>query len=85
MASIEYESIKDKPKFDEAISMMAREDNSLKFEENKDTTQLVVSGLGELHLEVMRDRLESDFGVRAKLGKMRVAYREGISSDVTIE
>ena len=57
---------------------MMREDNSLRIEENKETSQLIVSGLGELHLEVFRDRLLSEFGLKIKLGKMRVTYRESI-------
>ena len=40
---------------------------------------MLVSGLGELHLEVLRDRIELEYGIKAELGKMRVAYRESVS------
>lgn len=41
---------------------------------------MIISGLGELHLEVIKDRLELDFNVKVKLGKMKVSYRESIST-----
>ena len=40
---------------------------------------MLVSGLGELHLEVLRDRIEIEYGIKSTLGRMRVAYRESIS------
>jgi elongation factor G len=40
----------------------------------------LVSGLGELHLEILRDRIEIEYGIKSDLGKMRVAYRESIAS-----
>ena len=39
----------------------------------------MVSGLGELHLEILRDRIEIEYGIKAELGRMRVAYRESLS------
>jgi translation elongation factor EF-G len=43
---------------------------------------LIVSGLGELHLEILRDRIEIEYGIKAELGKMRVAYRESVGKTV---
>ena len=82
MASIECESLKDRPQLETAIKYIEREDTSLRFEENKETSQLIVRGLGELHLEVMMDRMKQDFGVKAKLGKMKVSYRECIQNSI---
>ena len=47
-------------------------------QEDEETGQVLISGLGELHLEVLRDRIEIEYGINADLGKMRVAYRESI-------
>jgi len=52
IASVEYESLKDKQGFDQACAILTREDPSLRVEENEETGQILVSGLGELHLEV---------------------------------
>jgi len=46
---------------------------------------LIVSGLGELHLEILRDRIEIEYGIKADLGKMRVAYRESVGKPVSGE
>lgn len=46
---------------------------------------MLVSGLGELHLEVLRDRIEIEYGINASLGRMRVAYRESISNTLMEE
>jgi elongation factor G len=43
---------------------------------------LIVSGLGELHLEILRDRIEIEYGIKAELGRMRVAYRESVGKSV---
>lgn len=45
---------------------------------DEETGQLIVSGLGELHLEILRDRIFIEYGIRADLGRMRVAYRESV-------
>ena len=53
--------------------------------EDEETGQLLVSGLGELHLEVLRDRIEIEYGIKASLGRMRVAYRESIAESTQKE
>ena len=50
---------------------------------NQDTGQTVLSGMGELHLEIIHDRLKRDFGVDCSLGRLQVAYREAPSVEVT--
>jgi len=78
VASIEYNSFEEKSKLDKACATLTKEDPSLIVEENEETGQILVYGLGELHLEVFRDRLESEFGVKIRLGKTRVSYRESV-------
>jgi elongation factor G len=46
---------------------------------------VLISGLGELHLEILRDRIQIDYNINAQLGPMRVAYRESIGQDKDIE
>ena len=46
---------------------------------------MIVSGLGELHLEILRDRIEIEYGIKAELGRMRVAYRESVGKKVQSE
>lgn len=53
--------------------------------EDEQTGQIIVSGMGELHLEILRDRIELDYGLKAELGKMRVAFRESFSQKQTVE
>ncbi|EAS05318.2 elongation factor Tu GTP-binding domain protein (macronuclear) [Tetrahymena thermophila SB210] len=84
MASLEYNSLKDKPLIDQALQVICREDNSLLVKDDNETGQIIVQGLGELHLEILRDRLETEFNLPTKLGKMRVTYRESISEPYEI-
>lgn len=79
-SNLEYESLKDKPKLDQALRELTREDSSLLVKEDEETGQLLISGLGELHLEIIKDRLNLDYGLKVNLGKFRVAYRESVSN-----
>lgn len=76
--SIEAEMSKDKQELQNILFNLSREDPSIQVQEDEETGQLLVSGLGELHLEVLRDRIEIEYGIKAELGKMRVAYRESV-------
>ena len=67
---------------DHALSCLTREDPSLRVSTNQDTGQTVLSGMGELHLEIIHDRLKRDFKVDCSLGKLQVAYREAPSVQV---
>lgn len=78
--SIEAELSRDKQELENILFALSREDPSLHVKEDEETGQLLVSGLGELHLEVLRDRIQIEYGINATLGRMRVAYRESIGS-----
>ena len=67
---------------DHALSCLTREDPSLRVSTNHDTGQTVLSGMGELHLEIIHDRLRRDFKVDCSIGKLQVAYREAPSVEV---
>lgn len=77
--SIEAEMSQDKQELEQILFNLSREDPSIHIKEDEETGQLLVTGLGELHLEVLRDRIEIEFGIKSQLGRMRVAYRESIS------
>jgi len=76
--SIEAELSRDQNKLAQVIHDLTYEDPSITVTESKDTGQLQISGMGELHLEILRDRIELDYGIIADLGSMRVAYRESV-------
>jgi elongation factor G len=73
---VEPKSTVDRDKLRQALARLSHEDPSLHQREDEDTGQWMVSGMGELHLEVALHRLASDFNVIANMGKPRVAYRE---------
>ncbi|MEW4454633.1 elongation factor G [Bremerella sp. JC817] len=85
--AIEPESSADRDKLSDTLGMMRRQDPTFAANENKDTGQTIISGMGELHLEVIRHRLLRDFKLNVKVHKPRVSYREtvGKSAKVTGE
>ncbi|MBI1248207.1 elongation factor G [bacterium] len=85
--AIEPESSADRDKLSETLAMMRRQDPTFAANENPDTGQTIISGMGELHLEVIRHRLLRDFKLNVKVHKPRVSYREtiGASAKVTGE
>ena len=60
------------------LKMLQIEDPSLRLKDDNETGQTVISGLGELHLEIIRDRIEIEYGIKAVLGKLRVSFRESV-------
>ncbi len=84
-ASIEAGAGTEPKKLGAAIAKMIIEDPSLKLRTDIDTGQSIIGGSGELHLEVMVSRLESEHGVSVRLGKPEVAFRETITQSVTAE
>jgi len=83
--AIEPKTKVDQVKIEEALSKLADEDPTFKVDYNQETGQTVISGMGELHLEVIVGRLFSEFRVGAKVGKPRVAYKETITIPVRVE
>jgi len=83
--AIEPKTRADQNKMDEALQKLTEEDPTFKVDYNKETGQTVISGMGELHLEVILNRLLAEFKVGAKVGKPRVAYKETITIPVEAE
>ncbi|RIB25424.1 P-loop containing nucleoside triphosphate hydrolase protein [Gigaspora rosea] len=78
---VEAAGISEEKPLEEALKNILREDLSLHVHVDKDSGQTLISGMGELHLEIVKDRLLNDFKVKAKLGKMRISYRETVIDD----
>ena len=83
--AIEPKTKADQDKMWGALSNLAEEDPTFKVNYNQETGQTVISGMGELHLDVLASRLLSEFRVGAKVGKPRVAYKETITVPVQTE
>ncbi|KAG0725484.1 Ribosome-releasing factor 2, mitochondrial [Chionoecetes opilio] len=74
--SVEAPSASHQKALDEALAQLQREDPSLHVTQDEETGQTVLSGMGELHLEIIRDRIVKEYKVEAELGPLQVAYRE---------
>jgi elongation factor G len=83
--AIEPKTNQDQDKLGEALHKLTEEDPTFKVNYNKETGQTVISGMGELHLDVIVSRMMSEFKVGAKVGKPRVAFKETITSPVKAE
>ena len=83
--AIEPQSSADKDKLAQALAMLARSDPTFNFRIDAETGQTIISGMGELHLEVICHRLERDMNVAVRVGKPRVAYRETIAGSCEAE
>ncbi len=79
---VEPKFSKDKDKLDEVLDMLCREDQTLRRASAEDTGQRLLSGMGELHLEVSLKRVTTDFNVEIRCGEPRVAYRETLKAAV---
>jgi elongation factor G len=82
--SLEPETRDDGERLSRAMSRLLREDPSLRVKVDSETGQNILSGMGELHLEIIVDRLLREFQVRAKVGEPEVAYRETITKPIKI-
>lgn len=78
--AIEPETLSDKDKLLETLAIMSREDPTFTSHEDSETGQLIISGMGELHLDVLVTRMKEDFGVKANVGSPQVTYRESVST-----
>jgi elongation factor G len=80
--AIEPKSTADQDKMGEALRKLAEEDPTFKVTSNEQTGQTIIGGMGELHLEVLVDRMMREYKVQANVGRPRVAYRESITRPV---
>ncbi|MCW5801684.1 MAG: elongation factor G [Deltaproteobacteria bacterium] len=76
--AIEAENAAAKERLDFALGKMAEEDPTFRTREDADTGQTLISGMGELHLEIIVDRMKREYGVQARAGKPQVVYRETV-------
>jgi elongation factor G len=76
--AIEADNASAKERLDFALGKMAEEDPTFRVKEDADTGQTLISGMGELHLEIIVDRMKREYGVQARAGKPQVVYRETV-------
>ena len=77
--ALEPESMSEKDKMNETLEILSREDPTFTSHEDAETGQLIISGMGELHLDVLVTRMRDDFGVKCNVGAPQVTYRESVS------
>jgi elongation factor G len=83
--AVEPKTKADQEKMGLALNRLAQEDPSFRVRTDDESGQTIISGMGELHLEIIVDRMKREFGVDASVGKPQVAYREAIKKPVEIE
>lgn len=83
--AVECESTQDQKKLEKALQRLQLEDPSFCVEEDQETGQSLMRGMGELHLEVMVDRIRREFGVAVRVGAPQVSYRESVSQSGVFE
>jgi len=83
--SIEPKTKVDQEKMGMALARLAEEDPTFKIRTNQETGQTLIAGMGELHLEIIVDRMKREFSVEANVGNPQVAYRETITADAQAE
>jgi elongation factor G len=83
--AIEPKTKVDQDKLSESLSKLADEDPTFRVSVDAETGQTLISGMGELHLEILVDRMKREFKVEANIGKPQVAYRETITKTVSVE
>jgi elongation factor G len=83
--AVEPKSKADQEKMSIALGKLAQEDPSFRVKTDEETGQTIISGMGELHLDILVDRMRREFNVEANIGKPQVAYREAITKTCDIE
>jgi elongation factor G len=83
--AVEPKSKADQEKMGVALGKLAQEDPSFRVRTDEESGQTIISGMGELHLDIIVDRMRREFGVEANIGKPQVAYRETIRGSVEAE
>lgn len=80
--AIEPKTVADQDKLGKALQKLSEEDPTFQVKVDEDTGQTLISGMGELHLEILIDRMLREFNVQANVGKPKVSYRETISKEI---
>jgi len=83
--AVEPKTASDQEKMGVALSRLAQEDPSFRVKSDEESGQTIISGMGELHLEIIVDRMKREFKVEANVGAPQVAYRETISKKIDID
>jgi len=83
--AVEAKTLADQEKLTESLHRLSEEDPTFRFHTDAESGQIIISGVGELHLEILVDRLKREFNVPVKVGKPQVAYRETITSTARAE
>jgi elongation factor G len=83
--AVEPETGAERKKLDDVLYRLERQDPTFRARTNPETGQTIISGMGELHLEVIRHRMERDFKLKVKFHKPRVSYRETLIGEITID
>ncbi|MCQ2611841.1 MAG: elongation factor G [Treponema sp.] len=82
--AIEPESLSERDKMNETLEILSKEDPTFTHHEDEETGQLIISGMGELHLDVLVTRMKDDFGVKARVGAPQVTYRESVNGSGSV-
>lgn len=80
--AIEPKTMSDRDKLKNTLDILQREDPTFSVQENDETGQIIISGMGELHLDVLVTRILKEFGTAANIGRPQVTYRESISKSI---
>ena len=82
--SLEPESMSERDKMNETLEILSKEDPTFTYHEDSETGQLIISGMGELHLDVLVTRMKDDFKVQCRVGAPQVTYREAVTSEAEV-
>lgn len=82
--SLEPESLSEREKMLSTLDILSREDPTFTYHEDEETGQLIISGMGELHLDVLITRMKDDFKVKCRAGYPQVTYREAVTSEAQV-
>ncbi len=83
--AVEPKTRAEEEKVEEALAKIAQEDPTFRVKIDEDTGQRIISGMGELHLEVILERLKRDFGLELRVGRPQVIYRETIAQEIEVK
>jgi elongation factor G len=84
-SAVEVVNTVDKDKLEQALAKLVDEDPTFRVRVDEETAETIISGMGELHLEIMHDRIEREYGVPTRMGRPQVVYRETVTGEGTAE